>query len=177
MIKPIPQDIDLVAFLDSYWHRASLAQYCQDKDLPTTGPKTALTERITAYLSGQKSPKIKSNARCEMPTIFTRDTVIGKNWRCTQDLRAFFQSQTETRFTFNKPMRDFIADGAGKTLAEALKTWEDTKNIRTETIEPQFEYNRFMRRFFEENKGADLSSAFTAWKTHRDTPKSQRTQL
>jgi hypothetical protein len=174
MIKPVPQDIDLATFLDSYWHRASLTEHCRATGLPTAGSKITRTERITAHLTGKTPPAPTPKDRADMPTTFTLETVIGKNRRCTQELRAFFQSHTNTRFTYTNPMRDFIANGAGKTLAEALQTWEDTKNTRTETIEPQFEYNRFMRSFFKENKGADLSAAYTAWKTHRDTPKSQR---
>lgn len=174
MIPPIPKSITLTAFQDAYWHRTSLTQYCRDKGLPTSGSKLDLTERIAAFLSGRKAPKLATVQRGAMPDTFTMDTVIGENWRCCQSLRAFFETHAKTRFSFNKELRDFIANGSGKTLAEALQHWEATKGQRTQTIAPQFEYNRFMREYFATTTNADLSSAYTAWKTHRDTPKSLR---
>lgn len=170
----IPADITKNAFLNTYWHRSTLTDFCRTNGLPASGSKIALTNRIAAHLSGEAIDSPTRKKRGAMPATFTADTVIGENWHCSQPLRAFFQSQTDTRFTFNKHMRDFIADGAGKTLGDALHHWHTTRNQQTKTIEPQFEYNRFMRSFFAENKGADLTAAITAWRTHRDTPKSQR---
>lgn len=174
MTRSIPDTITLAAFTDAYWHRSALADYCRAKGLPTTGSKIALTTRITAHLSGKPIALPHQKSRSQMPTTFTLETIIGENWHCSQSLRQFFQSHTKTRFTFNKHMRDFIATGAGKTLADALVHWQATKDTKTEIIAPQFEYNRFMRQYFETHPGADLTSAITAWRTHRDTPKSQR---
>ena len=135
----IPADITKPAFLDTYWHRKYLADFCRSKGLPTSGSKTELTDRITAHLSGQITAQPQIQKRGRMPTSFTPDTRIGENWHCSQPLRAFFQSQTNSRFTFNKAIRDFIATGSGKTLRDALDHWTATKNQPTDTIAPQFE--------------------------------------
>ena len=174
MPKSVPLTITVADFNETYWHRSALADFCRMKGLPSGGNKIALTNRIAAHLSGKTPLKLVSKRRAVMPTNFSLDTVIGENWYCSQPLRNFFQSQTSLKFTFNKALREFIANGAGQTLAQALQYWKNTKDAPTQTIDPQFEYNRFMRQYFSQNKGSDLSDAIHAWRIYRDTPKSQR---
>jgi len=101
-----------------------------------------------------------------MPDLFTRQTVIGPGWRCSQSLRAFFEREVGPQFHFNGVMRDFIKrDGAGKTLQDAIDVWRQEKrkpHVETE-IAPQFEYNRHIREFFKENPGKTLQDAIAAW--------------
>jgi hypothetical protein len=96
-----------------------------------------------------------------MPTSFTRDTLISSGWRCSQSLRAFFQAEIGSHFHFDQVMRNFIAQGAGKTLQQAIEVWLQPR--QTTTIASQFEYNRHMRAFFERHPDATREEAIRAW--------------
>lgn len=110
-----------------------------------------------------------------MPTAFTRSTLIGDGWRCSQALRGFFRQELGTGFGFNRVMRDFIANGSGRTLQDAIDAWEANRQDPTERpIDGQFEYNHFVRAFRASRPGASHASVVAAWKAHRDTPASQR---
>ena len=49
----IPHDITNATFLDTYWHRATLADFCRVKGLPSSGSKSTLTAHISDHLSGK----------------------------------------------------------------------------------------------------------------------------
>ena len=166
-------------FMTYYWLKADLIVFCRENGLPTTGSKGQLTERIKIYLhTGQiVKPKRSSRARVakKMPTTFTLETLIGDNWRCSQELRAFFEAEIGPTFHFNKFMRDFIRrDGCGQSLQTAIDGWqlEKQKPKGTSQIEPQFEYNRHMRDYFLQNKGATREEAIRAWKEKKAKPSS-----
>ena len=177
MPKPIPPTITRAAFENSYWHRSSLVEFCRVSGLRTSGTKSVLTARITAHLSGTPFTDPRQLPKTQMPGTFTLATRIQPGWTCSQPLRAFFQSQTQQKFHFTKALRDFIATAQGRTLAEALAHWQETRQQRTTEIAPQFEYNRFLRHFHESQPRATRTEAITAWKAYRDTPISERPKM
>lgn len=164
-------------FLDNYWLRQELADFCRSADLSTSGSKIELTERIATFLkTGRKTKPARSGTRrAAMPATFTRQDMIGEGWSCSQNLRAFFQAELGASFHFNKLMRDFIRTGAGATLQDAIDAWEsDRRNPAQKPIDGQFEYNRFTRAFYADNPGASRDQVIAAWHKHRNTPKSRR---
>jgi len=98
-----------------------------------------------------------------MPERFTLSSRIGEGWRCSQALREFFREHTGASFRFNAALRDFIHDGAGRTLAEALAHYESSLTAPAPEIGEQFEYNRHTREFFAANPGATREQAIDAW--------------
>jgi hypothetical protein len=164
-------------FLSFYWLKAELIGFLREHDLSTTGSKQELTARISQFLeTGTPSLKVenkgsqKSTRRAEeMPKIFTRQSVIGPGWRCSQELRAFFEQEIGSHFHFDGTMRDFIRAGAGKTLQEAVGTWEAErrKPVQEKSIQPQFEYNRHIREYFKAHPGATLQEAIRDWKVKK----------
>ena len=57
----------------------------------------------SAHLSSRPAPK-RSQRKVQsgkMPSTFSRETVIGEGWSCTQALRGFFESQIGKSFGFN----------------------------------------------------------------------------
>ena len=104
-----------------------------------------------------------------MPEVFTRETVIGPGWRCSQPLRAFFLQEIGPQFHFNGVMRDFIKNGAGRTLREAMDAWNaDRSQPKTKKeIAPQFEFNRHIREYFKAHPGATLDEAIIAWRDEK----------
>ncbi len=105
-----------------------------------------------------------------MPTAFTRESIIGEGWRCSQELRTFFEEETNRKFHFNGFMRDYITqNGIGHTLEEAIEGWYESKRkpAGSGEIAKQFEYNRHMRAFHLANPEASHEDAIESWKEKR----------
>lgn len=153
-----------------YWLKAELLAFCRQQGLPSGGAKQELSARIEHFLrSGEilpPQPRASRSKRAAMPTSFTRETVIGAGWRCSQALRAFFEAQIGPSFHFNQVMRDFIKYERGKTLADAIVASQAAAKRKPQQkteIAPQFEYMRHMREYFETHPQATREAALRAW--------------
>jgi len=175
MARPLLTDkIGLNDFYNYYWLKEELVQFCRQHQLPTNGNKKTLTERIAAYVSGKPIPiTTNSRVKVKMPDEFTHQTIIGKNWRCSQDLRFYLEQEIGSHFHFDKVMRDLIHNGQGKTIGEVIRTWLDSQNKHKQETEiaPQFEYNRFIRDYFQLHTEANFKDAVKAWNIHKSRPK------
>lgn len=173
---PLTGRLTAETFEDHYWLKDELTAFCRAKGLSTAGGKPEITARISHYLrtGGKLPPTPRAGAKGTMPDSFTAETVIGPGWRCSQALRAWFEAQTGPGFRFDKAMRDFIADGQGQTLQQALDHWRETRTDDPKEIDGQFEYNRFTRAFRASHPAADHAATVAAWKAWRALPKSQR---
>ncbi len=156
-------------FLSYYWLKEELINFLREHDLSTTGSKHDLTARISQFLAtgipeNKTSQKLVKRTET-MPKTFTRQSVIESGWRCSQELRAFFEQEIGTYFHFDNVMRDFIHNGTGKTLNEAIETWEGAQRnpMQEKSIAPQFEYNRHIREYFKTHPEAKLKEAIQAW--------------
>jgi hypothetical protein len=164
---PLTTKISPDDFWRIYWLKSELLEFCRTHKLSTQGGKIELAARIGEFLhtGKQLKPSKKPTPTAKMPTQLTRATVIGVGWRCSQALRLFFQAEIGKHFHFDQVMRDFIAQGTGKTLEEAITVWQQPRQ-KTE-IAPQFEYNRHTRAFYAANPNATRQEALTAWETHK----------
>ena len=165
-------DISSADFLDFYWLKNELTDFCRATQLSTAGSKQEITIRIAHFLeTGERlKPQLKRKANAKMPDTFTRDTVIGEGWCNSQGLRAFFEAEIGKGFHFNVFLRDFITNsGVGKTLGDAIDGWHESKSRPkgSSDIGSQFEYNRHMRAFYDANPGASRADAIAAWKEKR----------
>jgi len=157
-------------FRSFYWLKVELPTFCREQGLNRGGSKGDLTERIAHFLRTGQAPSglPKPPSKGQMPTNFSRATVIGAGWRCNEALRAFFVAEVGPRFSFNGPMRSFIKHEMGKTLQDAIDVWgTSTQNQAKTAIGSQFEYNRHMRDFFLENPDATRARALQAWRQRR----------
>ena len=157
-------------FLENYWLKEELVAFCRAEKLATSGSKEEVTERIAHFLeTGERLGARKVfRKKGAMPAVFSRETVIGEGWRCTQELRAFFEQETVLKFHFNGFMRDFIGEsGVGQTLGDAIERWEASKRAPKGEIGKQFEYNQHMRDYFEANPDATREEAMQAWRERR----------
>jgi hypothetical protein len=172
-----------------YWTKAELTTWARRLGLPSSGSKSDLAKTISRALDGI-SPTNRSVAPTpEAPTArpktpsrrqvgpqltgdLTPHTIIPKGQCSSQALRRFFASHIGPSFRFDKPMRDFIATGAGKTLQQALDHWHATRaGLKSTEIAPQFEYNRFMREWYAAHPGAMQEEVIEAWKMYRNSPR------
>ena len=166
-------DIGAPVFADHYWLREELADFCRAHGLSDSGKKEELTARISAMLTGTLEPPVSPRAaRKTMPLTFTRDTVVGQGWRCSEALRAFISAEIGKPFRFDRFMREQIASG-GVSLGDLIDAWRKQEGRRHE-IEPQFEYNRFTRIYRTHYPKATHQEVVNAWKRYRSMPSSQR---
>ncbi|MEM7114018.1 MAG: DUF6434 domain-containing protein [Chloroflexota bacterium] len=165
-------------FAAYYWLKEDLVAFCRANGIPTSGSKQALTERIKLFLdTGEiaKPQRKKRPSKSTMPATFTRETIIGENWRCSQDLRAFFEAEIGKSFHFNQYMRAFIKqDGVGQSLQAAIDGWLLSKSQPkgSSDIAPQFEYNRHFREYFAKNPNGSRAEAIAAWNEKKAQRKS-----
>ena len=163
---PINPSLTLAEFASWYWLKTDLVDICRAFALSTTGSKLELTERIQQHLSGF-APKtiVKRRAKSEMPSAFTPKSVIGKGWRCNPALGAYMRKVCGNGFHFNATMRDFIHNGAGRTLAEAVVCYRASMQPDNpkRPIPRQLEYNQHFRDFFAAQPGATRQQAIDAW--------------
>lgn len=106
-----------------------------------------------------------------MPDTFSDHSVIGRGWRCTTALRMFFVAKLGRGFRFNSALRDFIHNGSGRTLADAVDAYRVSRKQPASEIAPQFEYNRHMRAFFADHPTATQAQARAAWWAKRNRQK------
>lgn len=160
-------DLDSKTFLNYYWLKDELVDYCRNNGLPTSGSKQELTGRIAAFLD--RGEVVKSVSKRKMSTVgeITPESIIEPDIVCSEKHRAFFREHIGKTFSFNVAFQKWLKANAGKTYKEALDAYneiiESKKKTKTK-IDSQFEYNTYIRDFFVDNKGRTLEDAIKCWK-------------
>ena len=161
-----------IEFSRWYWLKTELAEFCRANLISAAGSKQELTRRIDSLLKGQLPPAtVASKKRYgAMPKQCELSSVIGTGWRCSQELRAFFESQVGESFHFNQAVRDFISNRAGSSLEQAIEHYRKSLKEPRKPISEQFEYNRHIRDYHDSNPGASRAEAIAAWWAKRARP-------
>ena len=86
------KSLDGKTFRSFYYLKEELVSFCRKNNLPVSGGKTELTERIANFLdTGKVVPaSIKRKATVNTGTI-TESTIIEENIVCSEKHRAFFR--------------------------------------------------------------------------------------
>lgn len=161
--------LDSKIFRDFYYLKEELIDFCKKNDLPVSGGKVELTDRIAYFLDSGEilfTPKIKKKAPIIISDI-NEDTEIEANFVCSQQHRAFFKEHIGSSFSFNVAFQKWLKNNTGKTYKEAIIAYKqivkDKKNGITK-IDKQFEYNTYIRDFFADNQDRSLKEAIKCWK-------------
>ncbi|MCU5521051.1 SAP domain-containing protein [Bacillus cereus] len=181
MRPPLTKSISLEDFQNYYWLKAELQTFCREHGLPASGSKTEITERISHYLTTGKVLKNSSVQKVSKAPLSYKDlspqTIITKNHRCSEGVRAFFKEKIGTNFRFTVALQKFFKENVGKTYEDAITFWYEENERKKDptyktTISAQFEYNRFTRDFFEDpnNKGKAKADAIAAWNEIKTKP-------
>lgn len=160
--------LDGKTFRSYYYLKEELVDFCRKHNLPVSGGKIELTDRISHFLDTGKVLKTSSERK---PTIsvglITEDSIIEPNIVCSEKHRAFFIEKIGKSFSFNVLFQKWLKSNAGKTYGDAIDAYyqilEEKKKGKT-TIDKQFEYNTYIRDFFEDNQGRSLEEAMACWK-------------
>lgn len=159
-----------------YWTLAELNLLARELAVPRGGGKAALTDRLRAALDDVAPPTAPPRARTVGPQLaapVNGSTVIPEGQRCSQVLREYFRREIGPGFHFDTYMRAFVAEGAGRTLADAVAHWHATRRAaaQPQDIGSQFELNRFLRDWHAEHPAGSRTEALAAWRAHRDRPR------
>lgn len=167
--RPIlDKNLDGKTFREFYYLKDELVDFCRKNNLPTSGGKIEITNRIAYFLDTgeiQAATTVKKKAPVIMGLDL--DTPIESNFVCSQNHRDFFKEHIGSSFSFNVSFQKWLKANTGKTYGEAIDAYyqilENKKSSKTK-IDKQFEYNTYIRDFFADNKGKSLEEAIKCWK-------------
>lgn len=155
-------------FLEYYYLKEELVQFCRENGLPASGGKKELTERIAVFLdSGKVQRSGARRSSKQKVTTITKDSIIEAGIVCSEIHRAFFKKEIGDGFSFNVEFQKWLKENSGKSYADAVNAYKEikaAKKTKKTSIGSQFEYNTYVRDFFEDNKGASLEDAIKCWK-------------
>lgn len=155
-------------FRQFYYLKEELVDFCRENELPVSGGKIEITERIACFLETGVIPAA-SKVRKRTVTILDiqEDTKIESDFVCSEKHRAFFKKYIGERFSFNVTFQKWLKSNTGKTYKEAITAYNQILQEQKKGkkgIDRQFEYNTYIRDFFEENQGKSLQEAIKCWK-------------
>ena len=164
----LDKSIDSTTFRSYYYLKEELVDFCRQNNLPVSGGKIEITDRIANFLD---TGKVECPATAKRPTSavgeIKEDTIIEGNIVCSEKHRGFFVDRIGKSFSFNVQFQKWLKANAGKTYKDAIEAYyqilEEKKKGKTQ-IDRQFEYNTYIRDFFEDNKGKTLDQAIICWK-------------
>ena len=151
-----------------YWLKAELVAHCQALEIPYTGSKLTITERLAHFLDTGKIAQPKrwraqssfNWARAELQP----DTMITDSYRNGPNVRRFFSEHIGPRFRFNIAFMQWMKTNVGKTLADAVDAWEaieqeqKTAGFKSK-IPASNQYNQYLRDFFAANPKRSMKEA------------------
>lgn len=170
----LEKNIDSKTFRSFYYLKEELTDFCRQNNLPASGGKIEITDRIAHFLDTGEVliPEKKYKSKPNVSGI-TEKTIIETNFICSETHRAFFKREIGKSFSFNVAFQKWLKGNAGQTYGQAIdayyKILEDKKNGKT-TIDRQFEYNTYIRDFFADNPGKSLEEAIRCWKHKKSLP-------
>lgn len=166
--------LDGQTFRSFYYLKEELVAFCREYNIPATGGKIELTDRIAHFLDTGEILEVSSTKKKNiLAGTITEDTIIEENIVCSEKHRAFFVERIGKNFSFNVLFQKWLKSNAGRTYGEAIKAYyeiiEEKKKGKSK-IDKQFEYNTYIRGFFEDNKDRSLREAIICWKYKKSLP-------
>jgi Domain of unknown function (DUF6434)/SAP domain-containing new25 len=168
---------DPVNFIEFYCLKEELFSFCQNYNLPKSGSKDELTQRIYEYLKTGKiiaTPKKKQNKMQTAIYTLSLEAKIPEGYKNDERHRAFFKSEIGEHFKFNVPFMNWMKKNPGKTYRDAIIKWnsifDEKKQGKKTEISSQFQYNQYTRDFFSANPEAKRDDAIKCWKYKKSLP-------
>lgn len=184
----LTKDLKSEDFMEYYFLKEELKEFCRREGLKIGGSKNQLEERIIYYLDtgksldesvkdGNKTKNHKSvkddnktkNCNHKISNSdsqeITLDSILGENFRCSEDKREFFEREIGKGFKFKVKFQRWLKANPDKTYQDAINAYYELQNSNEKTkIDRQFQYNQYIRDFFEDNEGRSLDDAIKCWK-------------
>lgn len=161
-----------------YWPVDALREFCTRLNVPSSGNKKELRERVALALDGgrrkAKRSRIQtsgqwSNMSLSMKTTITADISFGPN------LRSFFKTKIGKKFVCHSDFMDWVRSNTGSTLGDAVQAWqvlEEKKRdpaFRREIAESN-NFLQYLRDIRDANPGLTLEQAKECWDAKKIRP-------
>ena len=173
----LTKDLKAEEFKEYYFLKEELKDFCKKEGLKVSGSKNQLEERIIYYLDTGKSldnsrsienknnySKSNSNKATTYEEI-TLDSILGENFKCSEDKREFFEKEIGKGFKFKVKFQKWLKVNPDKTYQDAINAYYELQNSKEKTkIDKQFQYNQYIRDFFDDNDDKTLNDAIKCWK-------------
>ena len=173
----LTKDLKSAEFKEYYFLKEELKDFCKKEGLKVSGSKNQLEERIIYYLDTGKSldnsrsienknnySKSNSNKATTYEEI-TLDSILGENFKCSEDKREFFEKEIGKGFKFKVKFQKWLKANPDKTYQDAINAYYELQNSKEKTkIDKQFQYNQYIRDFFDDNDDKTLNDAIKCWK-------------
>ena len=172
----ITKDLKSEDFKEYYFLKEELKEFCRNEGLKVSGSKNQLEERIIYYLDTGKSldeyskPNNKSKNKNSGINIsnhqeITLDSILGENFKCSEDKREFFEKEIGRGFKFKVKFQKWLKSNPDKTYQDAINAYHEIQSSKDKAkIDKQFQYNQYIRDFFKDNEGKTLDDAIKCWK-------------
>lgn len=164
-----------------YWLKAEMVEICKILNLPYSGGKFELRDRIIYALDNDgkllDKPKVKkvtskfnwAKEKLSLETIITDSVTFGKNFR------GFMTAQIGNHFSCHSDFMDWVKANPGKTLQEAVLKWEELERRKED---PTFKreiaqhnmLSQYVRDFLEAHPELAFKDALAAWKLKKEMP-------
>ena len=164
-------------FKEYYFLKEELKEFCRNEGLKLSGSKSQLEERIICYLdtgkSSDDSNPTKNNTNFQKSNLnkaiaseeITLDSILGENFKCSEDKREFFEKEIGKGFKFKVQFQKWLKSNPDKTYQDAINAYYELQNSKEKTkIDKQLQYNQYIRDFFENNTDRTMNDAIKCWK-------------
>lgn len=163
----LTKDLKPEEFKEYYFLKEDLKDFCRAEGLKISGSKQDLEKRIIHYLAtGEKLKETSVNhSQNKSSSEITLDSKLGENFKCSEDKRAFFESEIGKGFKFKVKFQKWLKANPDKTYRQAIEAYFEIQKSNEKTnIDKQFQYNQYIRDFFENNSDKSLDDAIKCWK-------------
>lgn len=173
----LTKDLKSEDFKEYYFLKKELKDFCKKEGLKVSGSKNQLEERIIYYLDtgksldNSRSIKNKNNysksnsKKATTSEEITLDSILGENFKCSEDKREFFEKEIGERFKFKVKFQKWLKTNPDNTYQDAINAYHELQNSNEKTkIDKQFQYNQYIRDFFDDNDDKTLNDAIKCWK-------------
>ncbi|MDR2977502.1 MAG: SAP domain-containing protein [Streptococcaceae bacterium] len=173
----ISKDLDADLFLQYYYLKEELVNFCKVNKLSSHGGKSEITERIAHFLkTGEKIPHVVKRGPSSQLSVPTLDLVLEKGRKFDEVRREFFEQHLGSSFRFTVKFQRWLTENAGdKTYRDAIQAYPELLSDKKKTeIGKQFEYNTYIRDFFADDitksLNLGLKEAIICWKFKKSLP-------
>ncbi|MEF9920413.1 DUF6434 domain-containing protein [Anaerorhabdus sp.] len=160
--------LDSKVFSEYYYLKEELVLFCKANQLPASGSKLEIINRIKIFLDNGERQEVKKVIKSAVSIEpFTLSTIIEPNIRYSEKHRAFFKQYLGKSFSFNVLFQKWLKENSGKTYQDAIDIYPRLLKEKKEKgiqIDAQFEYNTYIRDFFLDNQDKSLKDAIQCWK-------------
>ncbi|MEM6901935.1 MAG: DUF6434 domain-containing protein, partial [Pseudomonadota bacterium] len=126
---PFSAEMTADQFLGWYWEKAQLEVICAALDLPKTGSKAGLRQRIADHLAGEiptPAPKTKAHQTAGFSwskARLTGDEIINDQISFGPNVRGFFRAAIGPNFVCSGEFMAWVKAHQGHSLNDAVTAW------------------------------------------------------